>query len=423
MFKLTVFPTKITGRGLLIGLGFIIIIHLILFVYFTQMNKRSETRVNRNIIVQQIINLIERINYASPAERSTVVSAVDIPNLTITLNTEPKWKLRFNANASLWKISEAIGAQKKEIHLSLKYAPFVWLNISMPIAKTRWWMQVFLLTVEIIVVGSILFSIWSINRFVAPLRNFKSAADRLGVDLDSPPLQIGGPAIVQATAQAMNQLQQRIRDLIRERTNMLAALSHDLRTPITRMKLRAQFIQDKELYEKNIADLDQMEEMIAETLAFAKHDNTSEKLVKLDLLSLLHSIINDFIDMGYPIKIKNFPNSRIVIRGRAVSLRRAFNNIIDNAIKYGKNAVIEVINEENSVSIIITDEGPGIPETQLKKVFEPFYRGDSSRSRATGGTGLGLAVTRTIIRGHQGQIKLRNLENVGLEVTVILPLL
>lgn len=421
MFKLFSVPPKLTGRTLFVGLCVIIIIHLIFFIYYTQHNKKAETNVNRDIIVQQVINLVERINFTAPQQRSKIVSSVDISSLSISWDKKPQWKLRFNADASLWKISQAIRMQPKIIHLSLQYGPRSWLNISMPFVKTSWWLQMFLLTLEIIVVGSIIFSIWSINRFATPLRSFKKAADRLGVDSDSPPLKVYGPAIVQETAYAMNQLQQRIQDLIRERTNMLAALSHDLRTPITRMKLRAQFIKDKELQDKNISDLDQMEAMIAETLAFAKNDNYSAKRAKLDLKALLQSIYDDFIDMGYDIHYQA-SESRVIIKGSSVNLRRAFNNIIENAIKYGKKASIELRLLKNQALITVKDSGPGIPLDQLRKVFEPFYRGEASRSRETGGTGLGLSVTREVIRNHHGQIRMENLAEGGLQVIVTLPI-
>lgn len=425
MNKSAILLPKIIGRGLLIGLLLIIIVHLILSIYYTEVDKRAETKVNRDIIIQQVMNVIEQINYTPVTDRARVVNAVDIPNLTLTLSSKPKWKLRFDANASLWRISQAIEQQKNYIRVSLQYGTNNWLNISTPFVSVNRWMQILLSILEIVVVSSIIISIWSINQFATPLRNFKKAAERLAEDVNAPPLPEDGPAIVRDVAYAMNQLQQRIQELLRQRTHMLAALSHDLRTPITRMKLRAQFIEDKELYEKNITDLDQMEEMIADTLAFAKNDSLQEKENKLDLSALVYSIVNDFVDMGYPIEIKAMPQTRVVVKGRATNLRRALNNIIDNAIKYGKKALIEFTVENNMAVIRISDEGTGIPEEQLKKVFEPFYRGDHSRSRETGGTGLGLAVARDVIRSHHGQVQLRNLDTDGntggLEVSVILP--
>lgn len=406
---------------LFLGLAFIILVHLILFLYFAETNKRAETAVNRDIIIQQVMNLIEQINYTPAAQRASIVRSVDIPNLTISLTKKPEWELEFNSDASLWRISQAIASQKNYIQISLQYAPHVWLNISRAFVTGSRWMQMFLLALELVVVSAIIISLWSINQFAAPLRDFKKAAERLGEDVNSPPLPVDGPPIVRDTAYAMNQLQKRIQELLQERTNMLAALSHDLRTPITRMKLRAQFIEDKELYEKNITDLDQMEEMIADTLAFAKNDPVSDKKVKLDLSALMHSIVNDFIDISYPVEVGDFPEQRVVIRGSATDLRRTFNNIIDNAIKYGKKAVIEFTVEDEKAIVRIRDAGQGIPEAQLKKVFEPFYRGDNSRSRETGGTGLGLTVARDVIRRHHGQVELRNLPNSGLEVTVVLP--
>ncbi len=410
-----------TGKILFFSLILIIIAHLVLFIYFTQKNKGAQTSVNRDIIIQQVINLVERVNLTAPSQRKKTVNAVDISGLTISLDKKPQWQLKFNADASLWQISQAIREQPEVIRLSLKYQPDLWLNISMPYVKSSWWLQIFLLSMEIVVVGSIFFSIWSINRFSIPLKSFKKAAERLGVDSDAPPLKVYGPAVVQETANAMNQLQHRIQDLIKERTNMLAALSHDLRTPITRMKLRAQLIEDNELREKNIIDLDQMEAMIAETLVFAKTSNASEKKTKIDLSSLLKSVCDDFIDMGYPVTYSDFP-SRVIIKGSAINLRRAFNNVIENAIKYGYKAQVSIVLHKKQIWVSIVDDGPGILEAHKHKIFEPFYRGESSRSRITGGTGLGLSVTKDVIRNHHGMIELKNLPEKGLEVLIKLPL-
>jgi len=185
------------------------------------------------------------------------------------------------------------------------------------------------------------------------------------------------------------------------------------------MKLRAQFIEDPEFHEKNRIDLDQMEAMIAETLAFAKNNNRLETRVKLDINSLLNSVCNDFADIGFDVSYHAL-DQNVAIKGRSIALRRAFNNLIENAVKYGNKADVRIETKRNTVIIIIDDEGAGIAEEQLEKVFEPFYRVDNSRSRQTGGTGLGLALARDIISALGGSIRLTNRNKIGLRVIVTL---
>jgi signal transduction histidine kinase len=216
-------------------------------------------------------------------------------------------------------------------------------------------------------------------------------------------------------------MQQRITDLIRERTQMIAAISHDLRTPITRLKLRAQFIDDPTLYNKIIGDLDEMESMVAETLNFASDEHQKEKKVWLDVNALLQSLCSDMQDMGFTV-IYHDPVSRLPLFARSICLKRAFTNLIHNGVKYGDRVVVSAHKDDTGLTIIIEDEGPGLSDEQIKQVFKPFYRLESSRSRQTGGIGLGLAVVEDIIRAHHGTVTLtRRTQAKGLCVTVHFP--
>jgi signal transduction histidine kinase len=237
--------------------------------------------------------------------------------------------------------------------------------------------------------------------------------------VNSPPITVYGPAIVTETAHAMNQMQKRIQDLLNERTQMLAALSHDLRTPITRMKLRAQLIENKEIYEKTTHDLTEMEAMISDTLHYVKQDFQARELKRFDLYSLLESICDNFYDVGKKAKLSS-DLTKLVLHGHPIALKRALNNIIDNAIKYAGQADVTLKHANKAAVIIVTDPGPGLPEDQLNKVFTPFYRGENSRSRQTGGTGLGLAIALDVVKSHGGEIKIVN-KNPGLCVTVLIP--
>jgi signal transduction histidine kinase len=224
---------------------------------------------------------------------------------------------------------------------------------------------------------------------------------------------------VRRAAHAFNQMQERIRRFVEDRTQMVAAIAHDLGTPITRLRLRAEYVEDEEQRQKVLGDLEEMEQMIASTLAFAREDGVNEPRETFDLNSLLESICDDFADAGQAVEFR--ADGRLAYDFRLVALRRAFTNLIENAVKYGSSAQVLVEERPDAIVVRIDDDGPGIPEEAMEQVFEPFRRLDESRSRETGGTGLGLAVARSIVRSHGGDVILRNRAEGGLRSEVILP--
>ena len=199
---------------------------------------------------------------------------------------------------------------------------------------------------------------------------------------------------------------------------MLAAISHDLRTPITRMKLRSQFIEDTTLQTNLISDLDEMETMINETLLFAREDLIGDCKVTVDLVSLLSTITNEMQDMNQPVVFSTELHRAPVI-GQTLALKRAFTNLINNGVRYGNRVDIELSGSQGKGYVItMEDDGPGIPDDELEQVFAPFYRLESSRSRNTGGVGLGLAVARDIFHAHNAKITLRNRKPHGLRAVI-----
>jgi len=263
------------------------------------------------------------------------------------------------------------------------------------------------------------FSVWAVRHSTAPLALFAGAAERLGRDVNAPDLPEDGAREVHLAAKAFNEMKRRLRGLISDRTQMLAAISHDLRTPITRLRLRAEFVEDKEQRGKMLNDLEQMEAMIASTLAFARDDNANEPRKKLDLVALIQSVCDDASDTGHDVVFTG--TQSVFFNGRPLALRRALANLVDNAVKYGHRARVRIDQSPKHFNIVVEDEGPGIPEDELERVFEPFFRLDISRNRETGGTGLGLAVVRSIVRGHSGDVSLSNRPEGGLRATVTLP--
>lgn len=256
--------------------------------------------------------------------------------------------------------------------------------------------------------------------FVVPLRMVVGATERLGVDMNAPRIAPIGTAAMRAMIQSFNAMQQRMQKLLRDRSQMLAAISHDLRTPITRLQLRAEYIEDKSQYEKTLADLTEMERMIASILAFCKDYTQVEGKAQLDLSSLVESVVDDFQAMGKPVTLHE-TDKRLFYFGRVSALRRAITNIIENALKYGETAAVELIEKDGKMLVLrVTDEGPGIPQEDLKRVFEPFFRCDAARTPSTGGSGLGLSVVNEIVMAHSGRISLINLPEGGLRVEVVL---
>jgi signal transduction histidine kinase len=252
-----------------------------------------------------------------------------------------------------------------------------------------------------------------------PLKRLAQAATDLGNDINHPPLGLDGATEIRQASAAFNAMQARIRQYIFQRTQMLAAITHDLQTPLTRMRLRLEKVEDAELRQRLIEDLSAMQAMVREGLELARSTDTTESMQRLDLDSLLDSVSCDATDAGQPVEVRG--SSGMSLMGRPMALRRCLVNLIDNAVKYGQQARVLVEGGKGTARIRIRDAGPGIPEQELARVFDPFYRVETSRSRESGGTGLGLTIARNIAEQHGGSIQLSNRPEGGLEVTLVLP--
>jgi signal transduction histidine kinase len=261
---------------------------------------------------------------------------------------------------------------------------------------------------------------FAVRRVTRPLKELSVAAEKFGRGEEQAPLKPSGPAEVQALTGAFNDMQDRLTRFVRDRTRMLAAISHDLRTPITSLRLRAEFIDDEENREKMIETLDEMAAMTEATLRFARDEAQAEMAENADLGAILEALAGDQQDLGHDCSVET--EVRIVLPCRPVALKRALRNLIENGIRYGDGVAVHAATSAGEAVIRISDKGPGIPEDRLKDVFEPFVRLEESRSEETGGIGLGLAITRSIIHAHGGRIELRNRPEGGLEADVRLPL-
>ncbi|UFN47078.1 HAMP domain-containing protein [Roseomonas sp. OT10] len=300
-----------------------------------------------------------------------------------------------------------------------------WLNLRLSLPPTRpWHSETFLIAFLLMTVAASVLILWATRRLTRPVRDLARAADALGRDVNAPPMPEDGPAEVATAARAFNTMAERIRRFVGDRTQMLAAIGHDLRTPITRLRLRAEFLDDDEQRKRMLADLDEMEAMVNATLAFARDDAASEPSVPLDLAALCRTVLDEAVD-AHPEEadaIAYAGPERLTLRGRPIALKRAVANLVQNALKYGGAARVLLQSPQGGVvRLMVEDDGPGVPEESQEAVFQPFRRLETSRNRETGGTGLGLPIARNILRAHGGDVTLANRPDGGLRALVTLP--
>ena len=306
-----------------------------------------------------------------------------------------------------------------EMQLSIALADGQWLNVGTRFERPplQWpWASIvsFGITAAIILVSACWFLL---TRLTGPLLRVSRAADQLGRGEAVDPLPLIGPSEVRGLTQAFNRMQARLTRFVADRTRLLAALGHDLRSPLTAMRVRAEMVDEDETRDSLVASIEEMQEMVDATLAFARGMASSEVYETVDLKTYLKQLQADMID-GFTLDTAN----SISVRLRPQSVRRALRNIIENAQRYGGGAEVTFVHDAEYVQIRVSDNGPGVPEAELEQVFEPFFRLEESRSRETGGTGLGLSIARTIVRAHGGEVALTNRTEGGLLVTVTLPL-
>jgi signal transduction histidine kinase len=252
----------------------------------------------------------------------------------------------------------------------------------------------------------------------APINAFGDAARELGGDLNRAPLPESGPTEVREAARAFNTMQKRLQRGLTERTQMLSAITHDLQTPLTRLRLRLEKVADEDLRSRLLADLAAMQSLIREGLELARSAETTEPFAVIDIDSLLESLVEDAIEVGGHIRMAG--GCRADVRARPLALRRCLSNLIENALKYGGRVEVAAGRLRDLIVVTVRDHGPGIPEADLEVVFDPFVRLEPSRSRETGGAGLGLAIARTLAEKCNATLALRNHSAGGLEAAVTL---
>ena len=410
-----------SGKMIVGILAAIIIFNFVAMVLYTQGDKRKADESHVDSLVSQVFDTVHLLGVMPGEEQNRIRDLSESSEMDVTLSKVPETDILVK-NHFYWQVEQVIRAHPDEFALSIPLKNQGWVNFTYKKQRSFFTAQAFIILLETVVGLALLGSLWSIERFRRPLHRFKALADSLGVKGMHEPIVAVGPSLVRETAHAMNEMQKRIRKLLRDRNLMLAAISHDLRTPITRLRLRAHMMKENHLMAENLKDLDEMEAMIDQVLAYSKDAAASEESHAVDMVALLLYLCDELYEQGVPIECYTEVN-RVPFKGRHVALKRAFRNLLTNAAKYADHVVVTIKKEDQQLLITVKDDGPGIPEEDLEQVFNPFYRVDTARSPKTGGSGLGLAIAHDVIYSHGGSITLENRPQGGLQVQVILPLL
>ena len=312
----------------------------------------------------------------------------------------------------------------KKLVVGMRLPEGDWLNITATLPPPRpWYSPTFIIAFALMTLTAAVLTLWAVRRLTAPVATLAAAAEALGRDVNAPPLPENGPTEVATAAAAFNTMAARIRRFVQDRTEMLTAIGHDLRTPITRLKLRAEFMEDEDQRRKMLNDLDELEAMVSATIAFGRDAKTTEPVASLDLPELLRTVLDEATDARPEAadRLVYEGPAHLTVQARPLALKRALANLVANAITYGGSATVRLSERKDMLVIEVDDDGPGIPPQELERVFEPFYRGEPSRSRETGGVGLGLPIARNILRAHGGDVTLANRPTGGVRATVTLP--
>jgi len=311
------------------------------------------------------------------------------------------------------------GSRLQEIRISAEIIDGIWFNAMMPHPATESLTGRILLATGLLI-GLSLLAAWIFARRISrPISKFAHAAERLGRGDEAELLSETGPQDMRQAAHAFNTMQSRLTRMLETQRTMLRAVGHDLRTPLTSLRLRAENISDEREREKVISTLNDMTVMTEEILGWAKDASGTEPLAFVDLGSLLHSLTDDYQDQCRDVSLQDFKTFSVNIR--RISVKRALQNLINNALQYGQSATLSVERLKNKIVIHVDDEGPGVPEDQLSEILKPFIRLEASRNKETGGTGLGLSNADTIAQIHGGRLILSNRTPQGLRASFSLP--
>lgn len=448
-------PQSLFSRMVFILLGGLILAQSLSVAIHLSERDRLLFRSASTKAAQRIADAVKLLDSLNPSERHKVVAALDAPTLRISLGVTPVipplQTLDNESRATFMVILRGLLGEKRPIEVGVRETvqqpeqhrtdghfagtdhplqgfSFIvltrlldgtWVSFDSRLSGEAYPLPRRLLINLLILLAAVIFlSLVAVRLATRPLFTLATAAEELGKNINSPPLVEKGPIEVRRAAHAFNTMQSRLASYIQDRTRILAAMSHDLKTPITRLRLRAELLDDGDLRAKFVKDLEEMESMVATTLDFMRGVDNQEITQPVDIMALLECLQADAAEMGQKVRIEGAAAQPYP--GKPLALKRCLGNLIDNAVKYGQCATISVDDRDKQLQIHILDQGQGIPDAHLERVFEPFYRLENSRSRDTGGTGLGLSIARNIAQMHGGELVLKNSAG-GLDAILTLP--
>ncbi len=431
--RLSLWPNSLFGRVALILFSGLVIAHTLSFGLVVTERTQASLGTMINYLSKDITSAVAILEKLPPTERRGWLEKLARNNYRYVLGTMPEGKpvqsglpariatsiqTTLGSAYAVRATESVLGGNSTWMHLRLHDDTPLNIELKLRITPISPWVVLVLMAQLALL---IVFSWLAVRTVTRPLAQFAHAADTLRTHLKGDLLAENGPVEVARAATAFNAMQRKIADHLAERMQLLAAISHDLQTPITRMRLRAELLDDAVLREKLYGDLDAMQRLVQEGLTYARDGRgIDEPPCRADLNALLDSLVCDYADVGKTVRLIGRYDRPLLTRAHA--LRRVVSNLLDNALKFGSDPEILVGSETaDRVSITVRDDGPGIPQTELAAVLQPFYRVENSRNRETGGTGLGLAIAQQLAVALGGTLTLSNRPRGGLEARLSIP--
>jgi len=450
-----VWRKTIAGRLTLITLGAVFLSQIIIFaMFYIKAGARIDEYEDRSVR-QVILHVYHALKNSAPEDRKEVVKLAHSPEIAFSISQHPIGKSLLPED----KIEEIFGKTDENFTiyydeveakmskvwdfwfstetdycfitvdnlvenadcphqvLSFQLGSGSWLIAKVEASPDTLLVYTLLIFSSFVTFAGIMFFVFlAIRRITAPLEELTVTAEKFGRGEMTRPLKVKGPYELATTVNSFNLMQERISRFMQDRTKMLAAISHDLRTPITAMRIQAEFIEPEDSREKIITTLDEMQKMVESSLTFSKQEILEEESVEIDLVQTLKALSEEVSSCRF-----TSPLSNLRYRCRSTSIKRAIRNLIVNSNTYGVDPILSLACQDKQIEITVRDHGPGVPESKLKDIFNPFTRLDEARNTQSGSVGLGLAICKTIIQKHGGSVFARNADP-GLEIQVILPL-
>jgi signal transduction histidine kinase len=423
----------ISGQIAALVVASIVTLHLIITAIFL-FHRPDQTEPAFDHGHNEIAAAIQLLGAADPAERPRLLADIGraFPHLDIetmpsgpavAANDIPDFEqrmLRRHLGPGYHVVSLGHEGDARSVGITLPDGTMISARL-LPDPRPRpFWTSPWMTTLLFAVISLTLLSLWAARALTAPLSSFARAAEDFSLNGAAAPLPERGPEEIRSVARALNRMRERITALIDDRTKMLAAISHDLRTPITRMRLRSEFIEDDGHRRRMLGDLDQMRSMLESVLSFLRNDRKLEAMTLADVASTLQLITDQFNDMGH--KVAYIGPDHAMATVRPDDLLRSVTNLVENAVKFGAEATIRLIMSPDTIVIEVEDDGPGISDARKEVMLEPFVRGDAARNMDdASGFGLGLSIARTIAQAHGGKLSLHDRAPNGLVVRIQLP--